>query len=479
MVIIRSIRILRLHLSVINVGQDSKTRRNLNRPHRWLSFVAYILAFQLLSHSLCAQDKSASFEIQNTIQLVQNLLRDHHYREVVSILDERLATLPPTESRFPLLLMMADGLSGIGDLDRGEAIIDEAFTLAVTEKEKKAVSERRAILHIQRLQESVAVVDSSMDTVDVATEAEKIAPSMPLVTNSFFETDLRQVLIDLSMETSIPILWDETVQGLVTYEAEDQPLESVLKAILFPSGYTFSYEDGAYYVGSVQPGDPAFGLLSKTDIVILANIEASQAINLLSDFFSPYVKAYDTSNMVCITAPPTLINRIRDDLILIDLPPSQIMIEVIVTEISSQALREMGLDWSLSGTTENPVWDVIIDNTDIETPGLLSNYTDIGVDIGDYTIDLIASLEALVQSGQAKIRANPRITTLNGRTAEISLTTDQYFIIQTSTSQTYQYNTLEAVSSGISLEITPYVSTTGEITVFLKPVVGDIRLIAN
>jgi type IV pilus assembly protein PilQ len=369
---------------------------------------------------------------------------------------------------------LAEGLLGLGDLDRGEVIIDEALSLTVTGEEKKKVNEKRAKLLFLRVQQPIAVIDSLMDTTEVASEMNEKEISEPLITNSFFETDLRQVLIDLSMETSIPILWDETVQGMVTYEAIDQPLETVLRAVLFPAGYTFSYEDGTYYVGSIRPEDPAFGMLSKTDIVILSNIEASKAIGLLSNHFQPYVKAYDTSNMVCITAPPTLIHRIRDDLIMIDIPQSQIMIEVIVTEISSEALREMGLDWSLSGTDENPVWDVIIDNTDIENPGLLGNYTDLSVDIGDYTVDLITSLEALVQSGQAKIRANPRITTLNGRTAEISLTTDQYFIIQTSTSQTYQYNTLEAVSSGIKLEITPYISTSKEITIYLQPEVGDV-----
>ena len=120
------------------------------------------------------------------------------------------------------------------------------------------------------------------------------------------------------------------------------------------------------------------------------------------------------------------------------------------------------------------MWNLDIDNTDIENPGVLWDYSEMGVDIGDYTIDLIASLEALVQSGDAKIRANPRITTLNGRTAEISLTKDQYFIIQTGTTQYYQYNTLQAVSTGIKLQITPYTAESGEITVYVKPEVGDV-----
>lgn len=416
--------------------------------------------------------QNLSLETQNTIQLARSFLKDHRYQETVSLLDGKLQTLSPTEPRFPLLLLLADGLMGVGDFARAETIINEADDLAVRPQDERAVAKRRKVLSEQLAQKPAAPAPTGIDTtIKVQTEPQKVWPT---ITNSFFETDLRQVLSDLSMEANIPIQWDATVQGLVTYEAVDQPLDDVLKAVLSPLGYTYSYQDGIFYVGSVKPEDPAFGLLSKTEIMTLSNIKATDAIGLLSDFFQPYVKASNTSNMVCITAPPTMIKRIREDLTTLDEPADQILIEVVVSEINRDALREMGLDWSLNGLKDNPVWDAEVNNTDIENPGMLWNYSELGVDIGDYTIDLMASLEAMVQSGEAEIRANPRITTLNGQPAEISMTTDQYFIIQTSTSQTYQYNTLQSVSSGISLEITPYTSASGEITVYVNPSVGDV-----
>jgi len=433
-----------------------------------------IIIFLTCPASSFAQSSNATFETRNTIQLAQSLLKDHRYLEVVSLLRNRLETLPQHESRLPLLLLLADGLMGLGDLTEAETALDEVNDLIVHPAEEKALMARREKLaQLASNVPSTSLSDKS-DTLYIPLEVIPEERIWPTITNSFFETDIRQVLIDLSMEAGVPILWDATVQGLVTYEAVEQPLEEVLKAILFPAGYTYTYKDGAYYVGSVSPDDPAFGLLSATDVISLSNLDATEAIGLLSDYFKPYVKASKTANLVCITAPPTWIERIREDLVALDAPPDQILIEVIITEIARDALREMGLDWSMTGLKENPVWNLDIDNTDIENPGVLWDYSEMGVDIGDYTIDLIASLEALVQSGDAKIRANPRITTLNGRTAEISLTKDQYFIIQTGTSQYYQYNTLQAVSTGIKLEITPYTAESGEITVYVKPEVGDV-----
>jgi type IV pilus assembly protein PilQ len=295
------------------------------------------------------------------------------------------------------------------------------------------------------------------------------------VTNSFFETDVKQVLTDLSSQTAVPMVWDAAVQGLVTYEAVDRPLEEVLNAVLLPLGFSYRFLDGTYYIGSSDPKSPSFALVSMTKTYMMSNMDADIAIGLLSDHFAPYVKADKTTNTVCITAPATLVTRIEADLKLLDKPPAQILIEVVVCELSKDALQKMGLNWSLTRTEgSNPSWSVGESHTDIGATALTGTYTDLGYKIGKYTADLTASLEALENSGDAQIRAKPRITTLNGRTAEISLTRDQYFIIQTGSSQYYQYNTLQAVSSGIKLQITPYAAQSGEITVYVKPEVGDV-----
>lgn len=414
-----------------------------------------------------------SMQTDNILQLARGFLREYRYLEAVSLLRERLAILPAGEPRL-LLLLLADGLMGVGDLSGAEAVLKDAESQTVTAAQMKAVEKRREKLEKMRLKLPLPAPPVEEAALPSSQEVFPFQPGTTPVTNSFFETDIRQVLTDLSMEAGVPILWDATVQGSVTYEAQEKPLDEVLKAILVPMGFTYSFENGAYYVGSAKPEDPAFGLLSKTDVVTLANVDATEAIGMLSDFFKKYVKASKSSNMVCITAPPNWIERIKADLIALDAPPAQILIEVIVTEIASDALREMGLDWSLTGLKENPEWSLTTDNTNIENPPLLWNYTELGAEIGDYTVDLVASLEMLMQSGKAKIRANPRITTMNGRAAQISITKDQYFIIQTGSSQYYQYNTLQAVSTGIKLEITPYAAASGEITVYVKPQVGDV-----
>ncbi|MBE9506125.1 MAG: hypothetical protein IMY84_04845, partial [Chloroflexi bacterium] len=404
------------------------------------------------------------------------MLTDYRYVEAISFLDGELETLPAGTPRLSLLLLLADAQMGIGDLDAAARTLAEARTHSPGGPGNKAIAARVSRLsELQHLLVPPSLSETAPDSAESPVDTTLVVEEQEyLITNSFFETDLRQVLTDLSMETGIPIVWDATVEGLVTFEAIDQPFEDVLRSILLPAGYVYSSQQGTHFVGSPRPDGPAFGLLSTTEVVSLSNIDATEAIGLLSDFFEPYVKASRTDNAVCITAPQSFVERIRSDLAKIDEPPIQILIDVIVSEISTEALRKIGLDWSLLGTDGDETVSVGTDHTDLEGAAIIGEITSLGLDIGSYTVDLAASLEALVQSGEARIRANPRIAALNGRTAEIGMTKDQYFVIATTTSEYATYNTIQAVSSGIRLEITAYASPSGEITVRVKPDVGDV-----
>jgi type II secretory pathway component GspD/PulD (secretin) len=445
-------------------------KRAIARMRRSASGAAFIRLVIIVglagAISSCAgQNLPASLGEREAEGYARSLLSDHRYAEATSFLVRELETLPPGTPGLSLLLLLADAQMGIGDVDAAAQTLAEAAAHAAGGAENNAIAARRSRLsEMRQLVVTPGLSEMAVESAESPVDSTLVFEQQDyLITNSFFE-----------METAIPIIWDATVEGLVTFDAVDQPLEDVLSSILLPLGYVYSFQQGSYFVGSAKPEGPAFALLSITEVVSLSNIDATEAIRLLSDFFKPYVKASTTGNAVCITAPESFVERIRSDLAEIDKPPIQILIEVVVSEISTSALRKMGLDWSALGTDGNETVSVGTDHTDIEGPAIVGAITRLGQDIGSYSVDLAASLEALVQSGEARIRANPRIAALNGRTAEIGLTTDQYFIITTSTSQYGTYNTLQAVTSGIRLEITAYASSSGEITVRVEPEVGDV-----
>jgi len=291
----------------------------------------------------------------------------------------------------------------------------------------------------------------------------------PLISNVFFETDLRQALQDIATQAEIPILADDTVQGYVTAEFKDTPLEQALSTILIPGGFIFKKMDGFYVVGSPDPASPVFTLLSNTELVNLNYIKAGDVTRLLPESDLLYVKVNEATDSLTITAPLKIMQRIKKNLSIIDHPPRQVMIEALVTELSTTNKKELGIDWSCewdSATTTDNKGRGIIELQDIK--GILSYAT-----TGGFIRDISAIVEAMVEEGKATIRANPKIATLEGKEATIFVGQEKYYSIITGP-EAYPYRTLESIAAGITLGITPYVAENGDITVHIAPEVSDV-----
>jgi type II secretory pathway component GspD/PulD (secretin) len=298
--------------------------------------------------------------------------------------------------------------------------------------------------------------------------------SGPLVTNYFYDTDLREALRDISAQTGINIIPDDTVQGLVTLEVYDMPLEECLRRMLNPLGYTFREKEGYYVVGAPHPQNPSFPLLTETTLYSPNYISAEDVARLLSDYYVPYVKINTSTHTVAITASPEMTQSVLEDLAKIDVAPRQVMIEAIVTEMSETAARTLGLDWSLDGNDGgSSVFNVRNTPPGRADTSLYFTFKEFNRTMGDYNVTFEATLRALEDDGEIEIRANPRLATVNGRPASIFIGREEYYSIVTGP-LSYPYTKLELIQVGITLEVTPYVSAKDEITVAIKPEVSDV-----
>ncbi|MEW6046440.1 MAG: secretin N-terminal domain-containing protein [Bacillota bacterium] len=289
----------------------------------------------------------------------------------------------------------------------------------------------------------------------------------PRVSNVFVETFITQALQDIGLQAGVNILVDSSVQGFVTLELKDAPLEQALRLVLAPGGYTYvKLDDKTYMVGKADKTSPIFHVLTKTERVRLNYVTADEARRLLAEYYNPYVRFDADTNTVVITAAPDLLDRIKADIARVDQPPPQVVIEAVVTEVSDEARRQLGLDWSWLRTPDSAQNRAFGGSFDT-VQGLLK------VTIKTPYDTLLASLKELVDSGKAQIRANPRLTVLDGQSADIFVGEDRYFKIVTG-SEAAPFTRLEAINVGVSLRITPRVARTGDITLAVQPTVTDV-----
>jgi type IV pilus assembly protein PilQ len=321
-----------------------------------------------------------------------------------------------------------------------------------------------------------ALKDTQRSSGDLVGGHSSAAPvySGPLVSNAFYETDIRQALMDLSTQTGIPIIPDAMVRGYVTLDIQDVPLEQALTLLLAPMGYSFRKIEDHYIVGAPTKDNPSFPLLVQTKKLEPKNIPAADVLNLIPDYYNDFLKVDARSNTLIISAPPEIIKRFEEELDAVDKPPQQVMIEALVVEMGDEARRSLGLEWDWTGTKANDTFTI---------SKLLPSYSDTAFFLGQMlrtgdhveglVFDLRLALQALAIQDKANIRANPRVSTLDGQEATVRIGKEAYYsLLQGST--VYSYVTLEKISTGITLMITPYVGKSGKITADISIEVSDV-----
>ncbi len=294
-----------------------------------------------------------------------------------------------------------------------------------------------------------------------------------LITNVFYETDLREALAAISAQSGINIVADQTVYGFISLELVDVPFEEALRRLLTPFGLTYRKLVGYYLVGAAYPDNPSFPLLSVTERIVPNYVRADRVPVLLSQFYEPFIRVDGNTNVLTVTASPEIIQRIKQDLAKIDVPPRQVMVEAVVTEFSKEARKSLGIDASWTATNDGRTLSILAPIGDLldSTLGITVVRPDAEVEgwVGDFN----ATLRALVQDGEVNIRANPRVATLEGQKATILIGKEQYYVILTGVAP-YSYGQLERIPVGVSLSIVPYISSEDEITVEIQPEVSDV-----
>lgn len=280
------------------------------------------------------------------------------------------------------------------------------------------------------------------------------APAQALVTNVFFETDLRQAFSDVSAQTGVIIIPTEDVHGVITMELKDMPLEDALRLMCLPGGFVYrEVSEGIWLVGSPAPESPAFRAMAEVEIVELEHLTGREIQARLPAMYERYCK-FDELGLVVVTAPREILRETTQMIARLDRPLRQVMIEALVVETSAARTRDFYAKAQgryVGGDTRT---------------GVLT-YTELAK-------NLLGEMLLLVERREATMKANPSVMAQEGRTAKVEVATEQYFSIVTGP-VSYPYTTLQQIDATISLEITPLVAeSTREITMKLSPTVSEV-----
>lgn len=285
------------------------------------------------------------------------------------------------------------------------------------------------------------------------------------VTNLWVDTDLRQVIQDISSQTDTVILCDASVQGIVSMSVKDMPLEECLERVCATGGYSYVQVKDYYVIGKAEPGGSLFQQMAEPLRVGLSFVSSEQVRSLLHGSLISYVTFDKASGAVLVTAPEPARSKVLEAIRAIDQPSPQVAIEAVVFELTEDGSKQLGLDWQF-------------DKRHVAVGGhnLIGTFTyDAESDVGTF-VDL--TLRAIVESRKGQVLANPRILVMHNTEAEIFVGQEKYFTLLSGQASN-PYYTLQSIKAGVTLRVLPRIGKGGRITLELEPEVSDVVADAN
>ncbi len=181
------------------------------------------------------------------------------------------------------------------------------------------------------------------------------------------------------------------------------------------------------------------------------------------------------STQLVLTGSEYSIELAKDLIAKLDQPLPLVVLDTEVLEVDETAAKNLGLQ--LNGPVLSSTFTEVqpTPNPDGSTPRIMGL-----LPWSRTVLSIGAQLNLLIQKGDARILADPRITTVTGRTASIRAG-DQLAILTTTGGGTGTVATtqLQTFQTGVTLDITPVVNAGNLITLTLHPTLNSLSGILN
>ena len=169
-----------------------------------------------------------------------------------------------------------------------------------------------------------------------------------------------------------------------------------------------------------------------SDIVIRTieplHMTVEEALASLPTKYTQYVTTNAARNLFLFMGPADLLAELEMNLQLIDTPATQILVDLLAVELTDEANRELGLDWTYAEGRFGffqPMGNAIRDLSPDAALGGLTTYPGTGQvfyqGVGRLPQEFFVRLTALVQDGKGTILTNPRTVAVSGQEAMIQI----------------------------------------------------------
>lgn len=288
--------------------------------------------------------------------------------------------------------------------------------------------------------------------------------------------DMKSVLRQLSAYSGVDIVAADDVKGTVSLSVTNKSWREILSILcrvhdlsaVEEANYVYVVSGGGAFLKSGEAGKAvsgadisAVGSPLRREIIKLKFTTAEEIKGAVEGLLSSKGKltVVNHTNALIIFDTEQNINEIRHTIAQIDVQTAQISISCKIIEVSSGVLQKMGVHWGYVNQDAN------VTANQLEATNILGDAIN-RVTYGVLTPErLSVAMEYLFQDNKAEVVAQPQITTLDNKEANIFMGQQ----IPINTRDEAGNIVTQMVNAGTELTVTPYVSGEGRIMLTLNP----------
>ena len=283
---------------------------------------------------------------------------------------------------------------------------------------------------------------------------------------------MNDIINAVSNEVRVQYFLFSDIKGLATFNIEGATYEHFLTNLLNGTDYTFRKQGEVYLIG-----DRNIEGLRTTRVLQLQSHEVQKLVDFVPAELKKGVdiKMFpDLSSLILCGSEPR-INEIEAFIRQIDKPVPNISIEVMIVDINQSHTVATGIEAglgtapSVTGGTVFPALNMTLSSSSIND--IITGINGLGyVNLGQVTPNFYLTLKAMETNGLLKIHSTPRVATLNGQEAKMSISNTEYYLEQATQQiiaqvpQQITTNVFKPVNAELAITINPRVTGDEQVT---------------
>lgn len=281
--------------------------------------------------------------------------------------------------------------------------------------------------------------------------------------------DLKTTLNAIAKFSNLNLILDNSITGQISLQLENITAEEALALICSATGHHWQHTSQGFIISK---NNNFSNSLANITIIKLKYLDAKNCHNIIKPLINEGCLSVDLNNNCLIFSGSELAQKnLKQLLSQLDIPSKQISLEAKIVAVNKEKNRNIGLSWLWSGLPASKTTQANDNSANLSLPGTIKLSA-------NQSFNYQAFLDAQINSGQAKLLANPKITTLPGYEAKIFIG-DHIPVVTEKNNNGVLTQSTEYIDAGIKLTYTAYLNEADYITTTVHTEVSTPTLIAT